>query len=136
MSFMKSPVKNPTYRNLLMYRGEILEVHTFTLEPPDSKKSRYSALVSMQWFQDRELELRYGDKPKKILPPFYVGLFEHKYFFDKMEDSRRKRWYERGEEPEDLWAEYPHFHHESLWDFYTAIGYDYKAKRWIREEPK
>lgn len=134
MSFEKSATKNPVYRTLLFHRHEIVEVHTFTTEPPG--KNRYRALMSLQWFQERELEMRFGDKPKKNLPPFHVGLFEQKYFFDKMEDARRRRWIERGEEPEDLWAEYPHFHHESLWDFYKAVGYDYKSKRWTREEPK
>jgi len=134
MNFSKSPVKNPTYRNLLMYRGEILEVHTFTLEPV-GKKSRYSALISLQWFQDRELTMRFGDKPKKNLSPFYVGLFEHKYFFDKMEKLQRNRCLERNEEFVDEWAVYPHFHHESLWDFYKAVGYDYKAKKWTRLLP-
>jgi hypothetical protein len=133
MSFAKSATKNPVYRNMLMCRGDVLEIHTFTLEPEG--KNRYSALVSMQWFQERELELRYGDKPKKNLPPFYVGLFEQKHFVDKLEKLRREDYAKRGEEYEDIWTQFPHFHHESLWDFYKAVGYDYKAKKWTRPLP-
>lgn len=134
MSFAKSPVKNPVYRAIL-YRDnhEILEVHTLVLEPEG--KNRYRALISMQCFYDRELEARYGDKPKKNLPPFFVGQFEHKYFHDKMEAARRADSVKHNEEYKDMWAAYPHFHHETLWDFYKAIGYDYKAKKWTRPLP-
>ncbi len=124
----------PVYRVLLWHKDEIVEVHTINLEPIGSK-SRYRALVSMQCLQARELEAHYGEKPKKNRPPFHLGIFENKALHDRIENIRRKRCVERGEDFVDEWAEFPHFHHESLWDFYKAVGYDYKAKKWTRPLP-
>lgn len=124
----------PVYRVLLWHKDEIIEIHTLDIEPTGSK-SRYRALTSMQCLQNRELEMRFGEKRKKNLPPFHLGIFENKAPFDKLEEMRKARAIERGTEYEDYWAEYPHFHHESLWDFYKAVGYDYKSKKWTRPLP-
>lgn len=104
------------YQALAMFPG-CIEVHWFPLEAnPD--RSTYSAITSMHWFNNR---LEQKDAPKGLLVEFEemrkIALREHirqrDYDFNYPFDTS------------------PHFVQSSLWDFYTAIGYDIKTKKWV-----
>jgi hypothetical protein len=108
---------------------DAISLHTFWLEPEG--KSEYRATTSMSWFN-----AGFGNRPGADGRTIF---FESKAQYDKLEELRRVRVEEAGEvfvdSRQEDFPETPAFTHESLWEFYAAIGYDYKNKRWITPSP-
>lgn len=93
---------------VLRPRSEIVELHFFPITG-----NSHSALTSIGWFRERR-------KPDGL----FVDL-EDCRVVDRIE-ARRKQNPDYTPEFEDS----PVYQHDSLWDFYVAIGYDRKTKRW------
>lgn len=113
------------YHAVLWKDGAPHEVHHFTLVP-DIKNSPYTAIGSMNWFNDREAKI-FCDRKK-----------QHRFHTNIKCDSdwELDRQFERRAYAPDpaLTDTLPEFVHTSIWDFYKAIGYDYKAKRYTRTD--
>jgi hypothetical protein len=92
--------------------GDGLEIHRFPLEAVPFR-SNYRALTSIGWFNCREL------------PEDLSVIFEPLRMVKRMEEERKKR-----EDYEYDWHNDPHFIQGSLWDFYAAIGFSHKTKKW------
>jgi hypothetical protein len=104
--------------------GKHLEVHKVRL-PEYGEKGNYVQLLSLSAFAHNADK----DKNRGCWSPDFL------YF--------GKRWYEFIEDCE-CWEEnarrsgvpltddrtLPCIEHNSLWDFYQAVGYDYKKKKW------
>lgn len=110
------------YQATFMGTDDVHEIHRFPLES-NPERSTYTAMTSISWFQERA-------KPEKI-----TVIFEPLIFVLKLERLRKAR--------ESSPFDYvygsindPHFLHESLWTFYTSIGYDYKKKKWGERPPR
>ena len=123
--------KNPEYIAGVFYLDTLIESHVFTLEVDG--KSRYRAITSINWFNERPRNSN-----------FHTTHIERKALFDRMESHARTRHEERqkklgsDEQPEPYEGTYdglPQFKHSTVWDFYKAIGYDYKRQRWVRPAP-
>jgi hypothetical protein len=97
--------------------GEGLEIHRFPLEA-DPNRSDYRALTSIGWFGSRD----FTEDLSVIFEPLRLVA--------RMEAERKKR--------EDYvydWRDDPHFLQASLWDFYAAIGFSHKTKKWGMRPP-
>jgi hypothetical protein len=57
-------------------------------------------------------------------------IFEPLRMVKRMEEERKKR-----EDYEYEWRNDPHFIQGSLWDFYAAIGFSHKTKKWGSRPP-
>jgi hypothetical protein len=106
-----------TWYEALYFSGNKVEVHHFTLDA-DPRRSNYTALTSIGWFHHREF------------PADTSVLFENLIFTNRMESMRQQH-------PDHVysWRNDPHFYHSSLWDFYAAIGYNHKTKKWGKRAP-
>lgn len=117
------------YHAILFKNGEPIEVHHMTLVP-DIKDSAYTAIGSMNWFNEREAQTLVaafdGKKPKS---PFHTNIkCDQDFEFDR-------KFERRAYAPDPALTDtLPEFTHASIWDFYKAIGYDYKAKRYTRTD--
>lgn len=120
---MEAKRENPQYHAILYKDGQPIEVHHMTLEPTETQ-SRYRALVSMNWFNDREVFALTSGKSKLYRTKIKCHS-EHEI------DLR----FERCAYAPDvaLIDTLPSFTHTSIWEFYAAIGYDRKRKRYVRE---
>jgi len=112
------------YHAILFKQGEPIEVHHMTMEPT-VEQSRTRAVSSMNWFNDREAKLLY----EKGVQPFHTNIKMQQDWDFHVKFERRA--FEPDPAPVDS---LPQFTHASIWDFYKAIGYDYKAKRYVRSE--
>jgi hypothetical protein len=112
------------YHALLWKDGHPIEVHHMTMEPT-AEQSRYRAVSSMNWFNEREVKIFAERKPHR----FHANI---KCDSDWEMDMRFER---RAYAPDPSLSDtLPQFTHASIWDFYKAIGYDYKAKRYTRTD--
>jgi hypothetical protein len=116
---------NRRYHAILWKDGEPIEVHHFTMEPT-VEHSRTRAVSSMNWFNDREAKI-FCDRKK-----------QHRFHTNIKCDSdweMDRRFERRAYAPDKALTDtLPEFTHTSLWDFYKAIGYDYKAKKYVRSD--
>lgn len=87
----------------------------------------------MSWFSERESKRVYDAMLKGKGIPFHMSSFERKKRHDDTEARWKASCEKSGREYEPLLAGVPVFTHESLWDMYAAVGYDYKKKKWVRE---
>lgn len=106
-------------------RHERLEVHIFTMEPPG--KSRYRALISWSYFRSREAD--------KCNPKNRGKYFDYRTHGMDLRDHEtnleaENRIFAPKQSP---LSKVPVFEHESIWDMYKALGYDYKRKRYTRQ---
>jgi hypothetical protein len=126
------PRGNPEYITYLFKGDDVIEIHVFTCEPTE-KHNPYRAITSMSWFSERESKRNYDAlvNGKPIL--FHLGPFEKKKWHDDTEARWKASCEKSGHEYEPLLPGVPTFTHESLWDMYTAVGYDHKTKKWVRE---
>lgn len=113
------------YHAILWKDGSPIEVHHMTMEPT-VEQSRTRAVSSMNWFNEREAKI-FADRKKP-----------HRFHTNIKCDSDwnmslrfERRAYDPDPAPVDS---LPQFTHTSIWDFYKAIGYDYKAKRYVRAD--
>lgn len=91
--------------------------HLFVFEPEG--KSDYRAIVSYTNFLKRHLLS--ASKTDTIA---VRGLREDEWEWNKKQEIRFAH----------LLPPTQTYEHDSLWDMYRAIGYDYKSKRWISGE--
>lgn len=105
------------YRATLIRPGTFdIEVHYFNIEG-----NPYTARTSISWMCERKHP---------------VGMcieFQNMVHVEKMEAFRKQR---EGESYVPEYADDPTYRHASLWDFYEAIGYNRKTKRWTDAEIK
>ncbi|WP_338923620.1 hypothetical protein V0M98_35920 (plasmid) [Pseudomonas silesiensis] len=97
--------------------GERIEIHRFPLEAVPFR-SNYRALTSVSWFQCRDM------------PEDLSVIFEPLRMVKRMEEERKRR-----EDYEYDWCNDPHFLQGSLWEFYAAIGFSHKTKKWGSRAP-
>lgn len=122
---MEAKDANRLYHAILWKDGNPIEVHHLTMEPT-VKQSRHRAVSSMNWFNERELKI-FCDR--KVKPRYHTNIKCHT---DWEFDLRFER---RAYAPDQALTDtLPQFTHTSIWDFYKAIGYDYKAKRYTRTD--
>jgi len=111
--------------------GRPVSVHdVFT--PGFGEPGFYRATISYDCYHNRECTRLYEANKKGRLSLPKRGSVKHKKEFD--ED--RKSWkesYEKvtGEKYEDYHDKLPRFRHASIWDYYKAVGYDYKKQRYL-----
>jgi hypothetical protein len=95
--------------------------------PSATEPGFYRAAVSSGAFKDRETKIwydRYYTKRKVMPRQFYVIYsfdfqIEKKLIADPWSDHK--------------WHSLPILEHESIWEFYTHIGYDHKKKKYIQQ---
>lgn len=101
--------------------------------PNPTEKDFYRSGVSRTYFHERELN-RWHDKYyiKGLICPRW---FDMKTSFDSNQLEREISFFEEevpGEEKYLHWLrDLPIVEHQSVWDFYTYIKYDYKKKKWL-----
>ena len=107
----------------VLWRGKHtpIEVHKFRLEPEG--KSQYRAAVSMNYLRDREARKLVGREPYA----FRLRIADSEYFDALVEQDVRIM-----KPKPSLFGSLPMFEHDSIWAMYTAVGYDYKRKRFVR----
>lgn len=113
------------YYALIWLHGDELEVHKFTMEHT-VEQSHYRAISSYNAFEDRNCRQVADGK-----------IFGYRASMRSERDwEMDMRFGDRAFAP-DVFPrrELPMFEHASIWDFYIAVGYDYKQKKWIRELP-
>ncbi|MNQ58253.1 hypothetical protein D3C85_724440 [compost metagenome] len=103
--------------------GTPVELHVFTLEPEG--KSDYRAIGSYNAFNNNEGKRLLND-PHVMFRGHAVNERDH-LLSRQIQADTCARW-ELTPEPE-----LPVFTHDSIWDMYKAIGYDYKRKRYVRQ---
>lgn len=96
----------------------------------------YRSRVSYSYFTDRELERGYGKKYTtskdrvnfhKAIPKLF-GNSEHRALVALLDDARAVAG--------EIYTYYDNisiFEHDSIWEFYKAIGYDYKKQKYLKE---
>ncbi len=94
----------------LWVNEQLVCYHTFNL-PDVGEKGFYQEGVSADSFKSREA-IRHYDAKGKILAKRARLAYPHDFFWKR----------------QDLVT----FHHKCLWDFYLAIGYDYKKQRYLK----
>lgn len=102
----------------------LVAVHHVTVPTP-TEQGFYRSTVSYSYFGQRELKRRFPTDKKTgaIYTPRKIN---------------NMRWCSVDWEPDKFGTRYqyerdkvPHYDHDSIWDFYKAIGYDYKKKKYI-----
>lgn len=117
------------YHAILWKDGEPIEVHHLTLVPTE-EASAYTAIGSMNWFNDREAKTLVALFDKKKPKSRY-----HSNIKCDSDWEMDRKFERRAYDPDPALTDtLPEFTHTSIWDFYTAIGYDYKAKRYTRTD--
>lgn len=107
---------------LVQLHGDDLEVHKFTLEPT-CEQSQYRAIVSYNAFAGRNARQALAGNIQG-----YLAIMRSEA--DWIEGIRSgDRVYSPHVNPRRL---LPQFVHASIWEFYSAVGYDYKSKKWLR----
>jgi len=96
--------------------------------PRATEPGFYRAVVSMGAFQHRELDRVFGEKARRSRKevPFYYALQRRQ----ELEVRYAGHVHRYGQE---LRERLPIIEHESIWDFYKYIGYDYKKKRFVEK---
>lgn len=84
----------------------------------------YRQIVSYTYFTDRELGRGFGSK--KVAPKHF-GSSEHRAGVELLSDARKLHPSQFNSFADNL----PIFEHDTIWDFYNSIGYDYKKKKYI-----
>lgn len=121
---MEEKWENRVYHAILWEKGRPIEVHHMTMEPT-SEQSRYRAVSSMNWFNDRESKIFCDRKKKHVF---------HTHIKCNTDWETDRRFERRAYAPDKALTDtLPEFTHTSIWDFYKAIGYDYKLKRYTRQ---
>lgn len=95
---------------ILSANGKAIELHRFSF-PPITGRGRYRAITSYSWFLHREAKR-------------YTALYEANK--EPAKHAYAMRW-------DDLYKsayeELPVIVHQTIWDMYKAIGYDYKRQK-------
>lgn len=108
------------YRITLWQDGTPIELHTFNLSYED--KGFYRAAVSIEYFSTRESKRLYEANLKGQR--------------DLVGRRCRVRWNDLDYMEINYTQQLPKFSHESVWDFYKAIGYDYKKQKYIENKER
>lgn len=103
-------------------------------------------MLCILWRNSVPVENHYFNLPDCGEPRFYQSIVSYTWF-RKREGERFRKWYydpEHASKPltrarvdyaDDLTRcvdnLLPKFEHESIWDLYKAIGYDYKKQRYV-----
>lgn len=117
------------YHAILWKAGEPIEVHHMTMEPT-VEQSRTRAVSSMNWFNDREAKVLVDAFDKKKPRAIFHANIKCQQAWD-FHVKFERRAFDPDPAPVDS---LPQFTHTSIWEFYKAIGYDYKAKRYTRAD--
>lgn len=113
------------YEATLWVDGKQAERHTFEL--PYGCKGWYIQGISVDAFSTRENTRLYEHN---LAGCWHVpGKRCHVVFGQELEWQIKER--ERLAEKFGVNSELPTWHHNSVWDFYKAIGYDYKRKKYV-----
>lgn len=96
--------------------------------PRATEPGFYRAVVSMGAFQHRELTRVFGEKvrTRRQEVPFYYALQRRQ----EVELRYASHVHRYGKTLKEI---LPIIEHESIWDFYKYIGYDYKKKRFVEK---
>jgi hypothetical protein len=115
------------YRAKLYNGNTTIAFHYFKI-PYLNERGGYTQTSSYNWFNDREANRHYKlTQQKKPLGRWcYIERFIEAHRFESMVKKRLK---ELGVSYQE--DKLPFFKHQSLWDFYKAVGYDYKKKKWM-----
>lgn len=116
------------FMGLLFQSNEVISVHGFKI-PAFLEENFYRQTVSYNSFRSRENRKLFIDKECKI-PRHYYG---KRLGICDIEDYNE--W--------NLWRfnhfkalNLPYFEHDSLWELYKGIGYDYKKQKYLSEIEK
>ena len=115
-------------RAILFLKEEMTEIHWFKL--PDYKEHRfYQTTVSYGGFKRRDAKRLMNNHNRRRLDSKFPKLdkywsFKPVYEFDAVEQMEAKY---------NIYKGIPVQCHASLWDFYKAIGYEYKKQRYVKE---
>lgn len=103
--------------------------------------------VSHLWIDDVKAEMHFFDLPREGKGS-YVAIESYNRFHVREAKRSSKAAYETGEIlhkrchvqiiddaifPIKMASETPKFFHETIWDMYKAVGYDYKKKKYITD---
>lgn len=115
--------------------GKVVAVHIISRNRICESGS-YTATISYEAFKSREI--------KRAFPEGYVNLGTRKsihwfsmyvkeHFDDDQEITQSICKKLTGKKLIQPWHNKPEIYHNSIWDFYKYIGYDYKRKRYMEK---
>ncbi|AGS81981.1 hypothetical protein O152_gp097 [Pseudomonas phage PaBG] len=113
------------YYALVWLHGDEVEVHKFTMEPTP-EQSHYRAIGSYNAFSERNAKLAFLGR----IQGYRVSLRTESEWEIDMQGGDRV--YAPEVNPR---RQLPMFVHSSIWEFYSAVGYDYRRKKWVRPIP-
>lgn len=120
---------------VLVYEDGVPKERHVLETPQITERGFYRQTVSLNAFSNREAEKLYDHHKKgemdvkgkrcwvRWYDEFMRDLEFHQECFAKLAISF-----------EHAFSDTPEFSHTSVWDFYNAIGYDYKKKRYLKAE--
>jgi hypothetical protein len=119
------------HKVILWEDGKPIQVHLFRT-PEVSEPGFYRAVTSVGAFSTREKTKLYDRNRQGHRD--VVGRRCHVRWGEEIKwaDEDTARLVEQYGRKMDPYIDLPIFHHESLWDFYKAIGYDYKKKKYLK----
>lgn len=115
-----------TFTQIDLHAGcKHVHVHKVQL-PKYGQKGWYVSIGSLSAFAHN------GDqeKHKGCWSPDYLYVCKRSYEFEDECQNLSSRW------PDLDDRKLPVTEHASLWDFYKAVGYDYKRKKWLNTDAK
>lgn len=101
----------------------------------------YTATLSYEAFRRRESERAFPETKKgyvllgKKSPTIrWFAMYIKEHFDEEQEITQGICMETLGHRIVQPWHSVPEFRHDSIWDFYRYIGYDWKKKRYIKQE--
>lgn len=99
-------------------KGKVVALHYVTIPSVHSSKGFYQQTTSYNYFRRREIE-RMAQKADR-----------YTLMVDENSHDRDEAIFKNSGVPRQI---VPTFHHSSMWEFYTAIGYNYKRQLYVKE---
>lgn len=116
----------------LFVDGEIHSQHVVKL-PAYGEKRWYTSTLSWDAFSTREnTRVHKAYVASKILPKYCTVWRADEWH--RSEDIVREIFLQHGTEWLHPWEKSPKYEHASIFDFYKAVGYDLKKKRFVEEQ--
>lgn len=114
--------------------GEAVAIHYITM-PRAMANDYYRSVLSLEGFASRERKQTF--KKGQPISPHCINVRPRHFTMQRRDDwefretSVRESFAKRGMPFTRTYGDVPTFEHASIWDFYKAIGYDYKKKRYL-----
>lgn len=106
--------------------GRLIGIH-YISTPKFGEKGFYRQGVSINAFATRELKV-FSREAIQERGNYCADYFSFEWNFDHW-----KEFYKDSELFSRRYKGVPEYHHDSVWDFYTAVNYDYKKQKYLSD---